>query len=122
MSIAALPSLGSVTANYPLAPRGPAGRERMPEPVTETAAARPVREPVEKVVQGELLQRRRTAYSTTGDYLNNRLFDATADADTERRSRANPGQSGRAVGAYLSHTREFIQPDANRGRQVDYFV
>ncbi|MFP5507115.1 MAG: hypothetical protein ACLGH6_13030 [Gammaproteobacteria bacterium] len=122
MDIARLPGIGHITPSYPATPRGPAGRERVLEPVTETSAARPAREPAEKVVQGELLQRRRAAYSATQDYLNSRWFDATADTDTERRNRANPGQSGRALGAYLSHTREFIQPDVNRGKQVDYFV
>lgn len=122
MDIARLPSIGHVTPNYPVPNRGPAGRERVLELVTETAAPRPVREPVGKVVQGELLQRQRPGYGSTQDFLNSRLFDATADADGGPRARANPGQSDRALGAYLSHTREFIQPDVNRGKQVDYFV
>lgn len=122
MDIARLPSIGFIAPNYPVPNRGPAGRERVLELVTETAAARPVREPVEKVVQGELLQRQRTAYGPTQDYLNSRLFDGAAEPDTERRARATPGQSDRALGAYLSHTREFIQPDVNRGKQVDYFI
>lgn len=122
MDIARLPSVGYITPSYPAANRGPAGRERVLELVTETAAARPAREPAEKVVQGELLQRRRTAYSSTQEYLSSRQFDGTAMAEADRRASANPGQSGRALGAYLSHTREFIQPDVNRGKQVDYFI
>ena len=122
MDIARLPSVGYITPNAPAAHRGPAGRERVLELVTETAAVRPARAPAERVVQGELLQRQRTAYSSTQEYLTSRPFDGSAMAESERRASANPGQSGRALGAYLSHTREFIQPDVNRGKQVDYFV
>jgi hypothetical protein len=122
MNIAALPSVGYLTPSPTAAQRGPVGRERVLELVTETAAARPAREPAERVVQGELLQRQRAAYSSTREFLDSRLYDGTAAADADRRARANPGQSGRALGAYLSHTREFIQPDVNRGKQVDYFV
>lgn len=122
MDIARLPSTAYSASAYPVPSRS---RERVLELVAEADAVRPVREPVERVVQGEVLQRQRTAYSSTQDYLNSRLFDGAYGTDEERteaQARANPGQAQRAAGAYQSHTRELIQPDINRGRQVDYFI
>lgn len=122
MDIARLAGTGYTAPNYPVPSRS---RERMLELVSEIDAARPARDSVERVVQGEVLQRQRTTYSSTQDYLNSRLFDGTYAADdsaVDAQPRSNTGQSGNAVGAYLSHTRELIQPDVNRGRQVDYFI
>lgn len=125
MDIARLSSTAQYPSSYPVAAGNRGARERALELVTEVDMARPVRDPQEKVVQGEVLQRQRAAqYSSTRDYLNSRLFDAAAfTADTtDSGSNADPGTSGRAVGAYLSNTRELIQPDVNRGKQVDYFI
>ncbi|MFN2309838.1 MAG: hypothetical protein ABR553_08925 [Gammaproteobacteria bacterium] len=120
MDIARLSSLGH-SSPYPSASRGPADRARVLERLTETAAAASVRGPVERVVQGELLQRRNAVYGPTQAFLSNRVFDA-AEVGAEYRAHANPGHASRALGAYLGHTREFIQPDVNRGKQVDYFI
>ena len=124
MDVARLPGSGYTSSAYPVASRPNPGRDRVLELVNELDAGMPVREPVERVVQGEILQRRRTHYGSTQEFLGSRLFDAVqiADRDAHAPARANPGQTHRALGAYLGHTREFIQPDLNRGKQVDYFV
>lgn len=111
--------LTSYSPSYPVPSRS---RERALELVSALDTARPARDPVERVVQGEVLQRQRADYSPTQDYLNSRLFDGSHVADAEAQSRSNAGRSGNAVGAYLSHTRELIQPDSKRGKQVDYFI
>jgi hypothetical protein len=124
MDISRLPSSGLYPSSYPVPSGNRGARERALELVSEVATIRPVRELAEKVVQGEVLQRQRaTQYSSTRDYLVSRLFDGAAFEDMpDSGSRANPGTAGRVVGAYLSNTRELIQPDVNRGKQVDYFV
>lgn len=124
MDISRLPSSGLSPSNYPVPAGSRAARERALEVVSEVAAIRPLPEPVEKVVQGEILQRQRsTHYSSTRDYLSSRLFDgASIDDMPDGRSGSNPGAAGRVVGAYLSNTHELIQPDVNRGKQVDYFI
>lgn len=124
MDISRLPSSGLYPSNYPLPAGSRGARERALELVNEVVSMRPVREPVEKVVQGEILQRQRaTHYSSTRDYLNSRLFDAaTLDDMPDTGSRTNPAAAGRVVGAYLSNTPDLIQPDVNRGKQVDYFI
>ncbi|MBU1193188.1 MAG: hypothetical protein KKE76_15965 [Gammaproteobacteria bacterium] len=126
MDISRLSSSGFYPSSYPVPAGNRGARERALELVNEVATIRPVRESPEKIVQGEVLQRQRSAhqYSSTRDYLDSRLFDAgsfdAASADTG--SRSNPGATGRVVGTYLSHTHELIQPDVNRGKQVDYFI
>lgn len=124
MDISRLPSSGLYPSNYPVPASSRGARERAMELVSEVVSIRPVRESAEKVVQGEILQRQRTAqYSSTRDYLNSRLFDgATFDDMPDSNSRANSGAAGRVVGAYLSNTHDLIQPDVNRGQQVDYFI
>lgn len=125
MDISRLPSTGFYPSSYPVPAGNRGARERALELVTEVNTPRPARDPVEKVVQGEVLQRQRTAhYSSTRDYLNSRMFDAAAYAEdtTDSGSNAQARTTGRAVGAYLSNTRELIQPDVNRGKQVDYFI
>ena len=122
MDIARLASTGYTAPNYPVPSRS---RERVLEVVSEIDAGRSVRDTVERVVQGEVLQRQRTAYSSTRDYLNNRVFEGAYASDAaaaDAQSRSHADRSGNAVGAYLSHTRELIQPDINRGKQVDYFI
>lgn len=98
-------------------------RNRGVEPLLEAAATRRPGDAVEQVIQGELLQRGRGErhYSPTSDFLRSRLFEAGDDAGNG--SSAATNSAGRqAVGAYLAHTRDLIQPDANRGTAVDYFI
>ena len=109
----------------PASPSGPAQRSRGVEQVLEAAAARRPRDGTEQVIQGELLERSRGEqhYSSTSDYLRARLYEAGDAGAAGRRGGAADSFAGRqAVGAYLSHTRELIQPDANRGTAVDYFI
>ncbi|MFA7387749.1 MAG: hypothetical protein WCZ87_08830 [Thiohalobacteraceae bacterium] len=124
MDVTSLARTGYSNPGYPVSTRQPAGRERVLDLVAEADATPPVREPVERVVQGEVLQRQRTLYGSTQDYLNSRQFDSNSVADPNPGDRAYTGRSSShsAVGAYLGHTRESIQPGLNRGRQVDYFV
>ncbi len=107
-------------ASYPLANRS---RERVLELVAEVEPTPSPRPDRERVVQGEVLQRQQTAYSATRDYLNSRVYDGSYANDDSGASRRPAGNtSAQAVGAYLSHTRELIQPDSGRGKQVDYFI
>lgn len=104
-------------------PSGPAAqRSRGVEQVIEAAAVRRPRDAAEQVIQGELLQRSRgeRRYSPTDEFLRSRQFEAGADAGHGGGAGSLAGRQ--AVGAYLSHTRELIQPDANRGTAVDYFI
>lgn len=122
MDIARLPIANHYASGYPTSPGAKARREPVLELVTEVAPAGRARDSVEKVVQGEVLQRERaTHYSATHDYLHSRQFDGDYSRDSGQR-RADVGLANRALGAYQSHTRELIQPNANRGRGVDYFI
>lgn len=101
-----------------------APRNRGVEPLIQAAGA--VRRPgeaTEQVIQGELLQRGRGErhYSPTSDFLRSRLYEA-GDAAGNGSGAAASSADRQAVGAYLSYTRDLIQPDANRGTAVDYFI
>lgn len=118
MDLARLSSVAYPASSYPVSNRA---RERAADLVSEIDSARPAPETVERVVQGEVLQRQRTDYSATQDYLKGRLFESAQGADSSAQYNASNRPSS-VVGAYLSHTRELIQPGIGRGRQVDYFV
>ncbi len=129
MDVARLPISHPYAAGYPAAQAGSHARARAVELVTDVAEAGPARdslervvptEPGEQVIQGEVLERTRTQYSSTHDYLNGRVFDADGNATPSGHARSSINNA--AMGAYLSHTREHILPNANRGRQVDYFI
>lgn len=122
MDLARLSSVAYPASGYPVSYRA---RERVLELVSEADAARPVSEIVERVVHGEVLQRQRTAYSSTEDYLKGRLFDSANSTDAStigRQQRPASHQASLVASAYLNHTRELIQPDIGRGKQVDYFI
>ena len=122
MDIARISSTAYTTPAYPTPNRS---RERVLDLVSELDSTTQPRVPVERVVQGEVLERPRAAYQPTHEYLNSRLFDGAYVADehaTDTSGGTSAGRSDHAVGAYLSHTRELIQPDINRGKQVDYFI
>ena len=122
MDIARLPMTYAYGSGHPSTYGARTRRESVLERVTEVAPAERARDSVEKVVQGEVLQRERTHYSATQDYLHSRLFDGDYSRDGGAARHADIGQANRALGAYQSHTRELIQPNANRGRAVDYFI
>lgn len=125
MDISRLPVI-SHGYGLPAPSRGDAARDRSVEPVNEVARNRRPRDPVEQVIQGEVLERSRgeRRYSPTSDYLRSRLYEGEYAADEQSGSRkgtsAYAGQH--AVGAYMAHTRDLIQPDVNRGTSVDYFI
>lgn len=108
------------------APAHGASRNRSVDVVTEVAPSRRPRDPVEQVIQGEVLERTRgnRRYSPTGDYLRSRLYDGdySAEDTSSFRQGASAYAGQQAVGAYMAHTRELIQPDINRGTSVDYFI
>lgn len=108
MDIARLP-IASPYGGLPTAATGGARARPQIEPVVEVLEARRVRDPVERVVAGEVLRPGREETFTTREHL---------------RGRGQPVADGgrRAVGAYLAHQRDTIEPDAQRGRAVDYFI
>ena len=76
-------------------------------------------EGVERVVQGELLQRDRTPYQSTSAYLSERNFE------NARPSEGNAGaarQNRSAIFHYLSNTRPEAVSDLTQGQTVNYFV
>lgn len=126
MDIARLPLAGGAYPGGLMS--APSARQLVLQPVARDEAAHSAASQqtvVEPVLQGEVLSResvgrdRRSDYSATRDYLNARLFDARR---VTPEAAARPGQANRALGAYLSHTREQIQPQTPPGRQVDYFI
>ncbi len=76
-------------------------------------------EGVERVVQGELLQRERTLYQSTSAYLSERSFEnalpSEGNAGTGRQSRS-------AIFHYLNNTRPEAIADLTQGQTVNYFV
>ncbi len=142
MDIARLASTAYTAQNYPV-PTG--GHGCALEQISEVGTSHPAGDTAERVVQGEILQREHTIYGSTWDYLGSRVFDGVygmadggmphggmpdggmpdggmVNGATDTQKHSSPNQSAHAVGAYLSHTREFIQSDSGRGKQVDYFV
>jgi hypothetical protein len=86
------------------------------------AAARPrVRssDQVERVVQGELLQRENTRYQSTRAFIDERAFDQSLsgqrEAMTAPRSRA-------AISLYLNNAGREATAAPEQGRSINYFV
>lgn len=116
-------------------PGGANTRERPPADKVdelESARQRARERPAEYVIQGEVIERERPENrkaSTTNDFLRGRVFDAQDfNGRQQQRTRRNAGEADissanqQALGAYLSHRRETIDPNANRGQSVDYFI
>jgi hypothetical protein len=74
---------------------------------------------VERVVQGELLQRERTFYQSTRAYLNERSFENALPSDL-RAGAARPSRS--AIFHYLNNTRAEAIADLTQGQSVNCFV
>jgi hypothetical protein len=74
---------------------------------------------VERVVQGELLQRERTYYQSTRAYLNERSFENARPSDCHARA-GHP--SGSAIFHYLNNTRPEAIADLTQGQSVNCFV
>ncbi|HSH29585.1 MAG TPA: hypothetical protein VK971_06725 [Thiohalobacter sp.] len=120
MDVSRLPVIAH-GAGLPAPANAPAQRSRGGETAIEVAAARRPGAADERVIQGELLERSRGEhrYSPTGDYLRARLHEVGGAAGT---GAGGDVAARQAVGAYLAHTRELIQPDVNRGTAVDCFI
>lgn len=98
------------------------------EPVDTRAVARGVHQPVEYVVQGELLQKRRDASSNDASY---NLLDAMRTMDRVLRQNASSSDAGatqqrdtrRAIASYMA---ESMMPNTLTGSTaaayIDYYV
>ncbi|GMQ83756.1 MAG: hypothetical protein BMS9Abin06_0496 [Gammaproteobacteria bacterium] len=77
------------------------------------------RDSVERVVQGELLQKERTSYQSTRGFINERNVDQARPAvqrgDTAVKSRA-------AIFQYLNNTHPEAISDLTQGKSVNFFV
>lgn len=80
-------------------------------------AARP---PVEQVVQGELLERRKSAYQTTRAFLDERTLDHTRPADAAKATVSGPARA--AIASYLNHVRPESRGELAQGNSVDLFI
>jgi hypothetical protein len=76
-------------------------------------------EQVERVVQGELLQRERTFYQSTRAFINERDFDqALSDS-----GRANVAPRSRAaISLYLNNARPEAVASLAQGQSINYFA
>lgn len=89
------------------------------EGVDSPAAPHRAARGVERVVQGELLQRERTFYQSTRAYLNERDFENPLPSERQ----AGIGRQGRtAIVHYLNNTRPEAIAELTQGQTVNYFV
>lgn len=77
------------------------------------------RAPVERVVQGELLERDRYRYSTTRSFLHEHSLDQASPV--ERGAVSHFSNRG-AISQYLNHVRPEPVAELTQGKAVDYFV
>ncbi len=80
---------------------------------------RPTRDSFQPAIQGELLQKERSAYQSTRRFINERSADQARPAAEER----NPtGRSRAAIFQYLNNTRPEAVSDLTQGKSVNFFV
>ena len=92
------------------------------EPVAPVERLNPqtrARESVERVVQGELLQRERAPYQSTRAFINQRTLDQTRPADHQA---APPGLARSAISRYMNNTRPESLSELTGGKAVNFFV
>jgi len=108
-------------AGRPAAYTGTAPRTAVIEPAAPEASRPRVRsgEQVERVVQGELLQRERSVYQSTRAYVNERRFDAALQNSAEG-GRAPRGRT--AISQYLNNTRPETVAELAHGQSINYFI
>jgi len=111
-----------------------ASRQRQVERVEAMTAARERQQQqaaVERVLDGEVIDRARDSErraATTRDYLQGNVYDAEQFLGSQQQrlmrdsSQQDAGLTRLAMNAYQSHRMESINPDANRGGSVDYFI
>ncbi len=110
----------------PLGHPASASAKNTRQPVTVDAVARPAgagahgrsREPLERVVQGELLHRQRASYQSTRSFIDERSLDRALPAGQE----ASPQQSRLALTRYLGNLGTGPVSEPSRGRSVNFFV
>lgn len=76
-------------------------------------------EAVERVVQGELLQRERTRYQSTRTFINERRFEHASSGE-DQTGAGRPSRT--AISHYLNHTRPEALADLTHGTSVNFFV
>jgi len=114
----------------PLAPPGRAAHSSarpVQQPTVVAAAARAERAGsgpdaaggVERVVQGELLEREAVRYQSTRAFLTERSMDHAKPADREP---ASLHQTRPAIARYLYHSRPESGPEPTQGRSLNLFV
>lgn len=74
-------------------------------------------EQVERVVQGELLQRERLRYQSTRAFIDERAFDQSLSGHRETVT-----ASRSAISLYLNNTGREVVAGPSQGRSVNYFV
>ncbi len=75
--------------------------------------------PIERVIQGELLNRRSSTQASTQSFLIERNLNQALPADTER---SGNKVSPHAVSSYANHVRPEPTSELTQGKAVDYFV
>lgn len=76
-------------------------------------------EQVERVVQGELLQRESARYQSTRAFINERAFDQSLSGHREA---ATVPRSRAAISLYLNNTGREVVAGPAQGRSINYFV
>jgi hypothetical protein len=76
-------------------------------------------EQVERVVQGELLQRENTRYQSTRAFLDERAFDQSL---TGQREVMTAPRSRAAISLYLNNAGREVAATSEQGRSINYFV
>lgn len=92
------------------------------EGVGAVRSARPASrsgEGVERVVQGELLQRERTPYQSTRAFIDERRFEQ-ASSGGQQSGAGRPSRA--AISHYLNNTRSEAIADLAQGTSVNFFV
>ncbi|HHJ17937.1 MAG TPA: hypothetical protein ENJ80_14725 [Gammaproteobacteria bacterium] len=89
------------------------------EPVAAPQARRSAREPLQRTVQGELLQRERNPAQSTRGFINERNLN---QAQSVGHPAPSPEQSRPAIARYLNNTRPEAVADLTQGRSVNFFV
>lgn len=89
------------------------------EPSETTVSRQRSRAPVERVLQGELLERNRHPWSNTLSFLNERGRDQASPVEREAVSHyTNRG----AISQYLNHAGPESVAELTQGKAVDYFI
>ena len=107
------PASATYTSAAPAASAEGVGAVRSSRPAPRSGEA------VERVVQGELLQRERTPYQSTRAFINERRFEHASSSEHQ----TGAGRPSRAaISHYLNNTRPEAIADLTHGTSVNFFV